>query len=344
MTYTNRITERIIKFTTITFVALVLLIFNARLAQAQGNTQHDNHVKNVGIDIRVASEVSEITSAIPMESINSPFAELKPVFVPGGNRLYFSRSFHPGNTGGRNDQEDIWYTEYIKTTGKWAEPARMPGYLNNEGANFIESVSVTGDTIVLGNQYLKRGKMRNGVSYSVNVNGTWSRPIPIYVEDDYNMSNHENHYVDLQSGIILSAIERDGTTGKRDLYVSFWNGESATAPVNLGNTINTEYEESSPYLAHDNKTLYFASKGHNGFGGHDIYVTTRLDESWTNWTTPQNLGAAVNGPLDEEFFTITHCGKFAIFAKQVSIHNTDLYRIATTVLSKQPIEAVASID
>lgn len=168
---------------------------------------------------------------------------------------------------------------------------------------------------------------------------------PIYVEDDYNMSSHENHYVDLQNGVILSAIERSGSTGKRDLYVSFWNGESATKPVNLGNTINTEFEESSPYLARDNKTLYFASKGHNGFGGHDIYVSTRLDESWTNWTTPQNLGAAVNGPLDEEFFTITHCGKYAIFAKQVSIHNTDLFTISTTVISEQQTMdgAVASI-
>lgn len=162
------------------------------------------------------------------------------------------------------------------------------------------------------------------------------------MEDDYNMSSHENHYVDLQHGIILSAIEREGTTGSRDLYVSFWNGKSGTVPVNLGNVINTEFEESSPYLAADNKTLYFASKGHNGFGGHDIYVSTRLDESWTNWTTPQNLGPAVNGPMDEEFFTITHCGKYAVFAKQVSIHNTDLFRIPTkTIRNPQPENVIS---
>ena len=41
------------------------------------------------------------------------------------------------------------------------------------------------------------------------------------------------------------------------------------------------------------KTLYFASKGHNGYGGYDIYVTERLDESWTNWSAPKNLGHAI---------------------------------------------------
>jgi len=72
-----------------------------------------------------------------------------------------------------------------------------------------------------------------------------------------------------------------------------WDGITATKPVNMGSVINTEFEESSPFLANDMKTLYFASKGHNGYGGYDIYVTERLDESWTNWSAPKNLGHAI---------------------------------------------------
>lgn len=126
------------------------------------------------------------------------------------------------------------------------------------------------------------------------------------------------------------------TKGERDLYVSFWDGEKASEPVNMGGMINTEFEESSPYLADDLKTLYFASKGHHGYGGFDIYVTTRLDDSWINWSTPKNLGPAVNGRLDDEFFSITHCGNFAIFSKQISIHNSDLYKISMHELFGQP--------
>ena len=104
----------------------------------------------------------------------------------------------------------------------------------------------------------------------------------------------------------------------------------------MGEVLNTNLEESSPYLDPDNKTLYFASKGHNGYGGYDIFVTTRLDDTWTNWSEPENLGPAINGLMDEEFFSITHCGNYAVFSKQVSVHNTDIYRISIEELFIDP--------
>jgi hypothetical protein len=243
--------------------------------------------------------------------------------------LYFSRAYHPGNTFGESDAEDIWYSTFDKTSDTWSEAVRMTGLLNNNGPNFINNVSVSGDTVILGNQYGKKGKMRAGLSYSVNVDGQWSAPLSINILNDYNMSSHANAFVSLKSGVIIKAIQRGETFGERDLYVSFWDGVKATEPVNMGGVINTSLEESSPFLAADNKTLYFASKGHAGFGGYDIFVTTRLDDSWTNWSEPQNLGTAVNGSLDDEFFSITKCGKYAVFSKQVSVHNVDLFKITT---------------
>lgn len=298
-----------------------------------------NPIKTAGKVINVADNVNVEAKAISMRSsINSPFAELKPAFAPNGDKLYFSRVGHPSNTNGVSDREDIWYALYDSTMNSWSEPIRMPGYLNNEGPNFIENVSKTGDTIILGNQYLKKGKMKSGVSYSVNVNGEWTFPTPINILDDYNMSEHGSHFVSLKLGVIISSVQRTESFGQRDLYVSFWNGEYATEPVNMGNIINTNMEESSPYLACDNKTLYFASKGHNGYGGYDIFMTTRLDDSWTNWTVPVNLGPAVNGHMDEEFFSITHCGRFAIFTKQINVHNEDLYKLPIEELFKKSKE------
>jgi OmpA-OmpF porin, OOP family len=297
-----------------------------------------NHLTASGEAINVSKDVNVNGRAIRMnEKINSAYTELKPVFAPHGDKLYFSRSFYPYNTTGEKDPEDIWYSEFDATIGDWSDPVRMSGLLNNGGPNFIENVSATGDTIILGNQYLHRGKMRNGVSYSVNIHGEWIAPKPIIVENDYNMSTHENHFVSLKSGIILLAEQREGTVGDRDLYVSFWNGEYATEPINMGSMLNTDLEEASPFIAADNKTLFFASKGHNGYGGYDIFMSKRLDDTWTNWSTPENLGPAINGPLDEEFLIITHCGRYAIFTKQVEIHNTDLFKISTTDLFNVPI-------
>src|SRR5687768_5551226 len=65
-------------------------------------------------------------------------------------------------------------------------------------------------------------------------------------------------------------------------------------------------------------------------------MTTRLDDSWTNWTVPVNLGPAVNGHMDEEFFSITHCGRYAIFTKQMNVHNEDLYKIPVEELFSKP--------
>lgn len=316
-----------------TLIIVVLICSYTAKAQEVAPSYLSHPAKNADKRINFASNINYSAKAVPMNSsICSPYPELKPAFAPHGDKLYFSRVGHPNNTFGEDDLEDIWYCQYDTTTDVWSQPIRMPGFLNNSGPNYIENVSITGDTIILGNQYLKKGKMRAGVSYSVNVNGTWSVPQPILIKNDYNISVHENHFVSLKRGVIISAIQRAETSGDRDLYVSFWNGESASEPVNMGAIINSEMEESSPYLACDNETLYFASKGHNSYGGFDIFVTKRLDDSWTNWSVPQNLGPAVNGPLDEEFFSITHCGRFAIFSKQVSVHNVDLFKVTTAEL------------
>ncbi len=344
MTLNSRIKERAINAAMIALLFVSTGIYSC-FAQAQRLKPiqpGDYSISQAGIsgkNIRLASNTNVDAIAVPLHAaINSPYAELKPALAPDGNRLYFSRSEHPNNVFGEADMEDIWYSERDRTSNTWSDPIRMGGILNNEGPNYINNVSMSGDTLILGNQYGKKGKMRAGLSYSVNVRGQWSAPTPIQIENDYNISDHANAFVSLKNGVIIKAIQRIETFGQRDLYVSFWDGEVATEPINMGGVINTDLEEASPYLAADNKTLYFASKGHEGYGGYDIFVTRRLDESWTNWTEPENLGPAVNGALDDEFFSISHCGKHAIFSKQVNVHNVDLFKISTDELFGIPVK------
>ncbi len=91
--------------------------------------------------------------------------------------------------------------------------------------------------------------MRAGLSYSVNVNGQWSAPTPIHIQNDYNVSEHANAFRFLEEWCRHICH----STGKKPwanatLYVSFWNGVEATEPVNMGAVINSNLEESSPYL------------------------------------------------------------------------------------------------
>src|SRR5260221_8107730 len=341
MTLSIRIKERGINAMMVALFFLALGLYsiagNAQGTKAVQRKSDQTQVADAGKSDHVAAPANKEVNAVPLHaSVNSAYAELKPTLSPDGSRLYFSRSHHPENTFGESDAEDIWYSSFDKTTNTWSDPIRMSGVLNNEGPNFINNVSITGDTLILGNQYGKKGKMRAGLSYSVNVKGQWSTPVSIVVENDYNMSQHANAFVSVKNGVIIKAIQRGESIGERDLFVSFWDGVRATEPINMGAVINSELEESSPFLAADNKTLYFACKEHGGSGGYDIFVTTRLDESWTNWSVPQNLGSTVNGALDDEFFSISPCGNHAVFSKQVSVHNVDLYKVSTENLIGLP--------
>ena len=328
-----KIKEKGINAAVFFFVILVIGIcsYNAKAQSSTPNTsavagqesqsKEDNTITHAS-NVKIHTKAESLKSAI-----NGPYEELKPALSPNGKRLYFSRFMHPDNTHSE-DYEDIWYCEFDEETFAWSDPVRLHGELNNAGPNYINNVSQSGDTVILGNQYLKNGKMRAGLSFSVNEHGQWSAPQNIHVKNDYNISDQANAFVALGSGVIISAIQRTESVGGRDLYVSFWNGREATEPINMGEVINTDLEESSPYLDADNKTMFFASKGHNGYGGYDIFVTKRLDDTWTTWSEPENLGPAINGSMDDEFFSITHCGNYAVFSKQVSVHNVDIFRIS----------------
>jgi outer membrane protein OmpA-like peptidoglycan-associated protein len=105
-----------------------------------------------------------------------------------------------------------------------------------------------------------------------------------------------------------------------------------TEPLNLGKVVNTAAEESAPFLAADDKTLYFSSNGFSGYGGSDIYVSKRLDDTWTNWSEPENLGAEINSPLEDLFFNIPANSEHAYYSRGVTETNTDIYRVKLPIM------------
>ena len=98
----------------------------------------------------------------------------------------------------------------------------------------------------------------------------------------------------------------------------------------LGPTLNTPGDEYAPFLAPDGKTLYFASDGHPGYGNLDIFVTTRLDDSWTRWSEPLNLGPGVNTKRLECYFQLPAQGAYAYLSATepgAADSDYDLYRL-----------------
>jgi outer membrane protein OmpA-like peptidoglycan-associated protein len=117
-----------------------------------------------------------------------------------------------------------------------------------------------------------------------------------------------------------------------------------TEPLNLGNDINSAHMESAPYLAPDNETLYFSSMGFSGYGGADIYISRRLDDTWTNWTEPENLGPDINSPEDDIFFNIPPSGKYAYFAKADESDAGNINRIEMPIFYQPaPVVSISGV-
>jgi hypothetical protein len=82
----------------------------------------------------------------------------------------------------------------------------------------------------------------------------------------------------------------------------------------VGQQINTPFLDRSPFLHPDMQTLYFSSSGHGGFGKMDVFKTTRLDDTWTNWSTPVNLGREINTPNNDWGYKVSTDGATAYFS------------------------------
>jgi outer membrane protein OmpA-like peptidoglycan-associated protein len=282
------------------------------------------------------------------ENINSPFRETAPVFSPDGNTLYFSRAEHPENTGGIDDPMDIWYSTYNPSTGEWSVAQNIGSPLNTAGANYMTIVKANRDeyVAVLGNTYKKDGSMRTGVSVTSRLasqgEDSWEQPAAFRITEDYNFSENADFTLSDNRRVLIYSAQRNEGKGDNDLWVSFLqeNG-NFSRPLNLGQTVNTACAETSPFLAPDMKTLYFASCGFAGYGGMDLYMTKRLDDTWTNWTTPVNLGPLVNSSEDEMYLTMAPNGDI-FFSRGDRNGDMDILR-ATTPLFKEPAHEVRII-
>jgi flagellar motor protein MotB len=315
------------------FVLLVAFVAGPYLALCQLDQNLGGH------QIRISKMIETAVVAEPLDGkVNSQYLEYGPTFTKDGERLYFSRQYHPANTGGKDD-EDIWFSEFDDATQSWKEAINMGWPLNNNGPNFICGVGVDGDTLLLGNVYGKKGRMKAGLSISIRAGDTWSFPIPVSIENDYNMDFRTSFDLSTDRKVLLIAQKKTDSRGGLDLYVAFRkedhrNPYSGTESVNIGPVINSVGDETSPFLAFDNRTLYFASNGHNGYGKLDIFVSRRLDETWTNWSEPENLGPGINTAYDDAFFGFTPRGRYAYYSRGLTPSNSDLYRVDMTYLFK----------
>ncbi len=233
-------------------------------------------------------------------TVNSDAEESMPVFSKDSSFLYFARTYDPSNTGGASDL-DIWVSKK-NSSGEYIDCERVKD-LDNKLNNAVFGISTDENTLYLLDSYEGKKDKIKGCAISNKKGNTWSAPIHLDIPTLDIEGDLYGFHVNKAENVILISHKGPGTIGEEDLYVSVKEGEGWSAPIHLGNVINTVGYEISPFLSEGQDTLYFSSNGHGGIGDADIFYSIRQGESWTEWGTPVNLGDKINSPKFDAYFS-----------------------------------------
>jgi OOP family OmpA-OmpF porin len=261
--------------------------------------------------------------ALPQD-VNSGGMNLRPLISGDGQTLYFSRIQHPGNLGGKRDLQDIYVSTRLGENS-WAEAQNLGQPVNNRNVNSAVATNAAGTELLLISSYKK---IKAPLAIARKVGEQWTEPEAVLVKDYYNSSEYMDFYWSPVADVLFLAIQREDSRGDQDLYVCLREEDGNWgAPQNLGVSINTASADFAPFLAADGRTLLFASYGHRGLGGSDLYFSTRLDESWTNWSAPVNFGKGVNSQGEETYASMPDRMDELFFSSyRAGAEKRDLYR------------------
>jgi len=276
------------------------------------------------------------------DAVNTKYPEYLPMLDPTGRKLYFTSDRKGGISVELADDadfdEDLFFIE--KKDGIWSTPQLMPEPINTTNNDGAASFSADGQMMVYGacGRGDRVGSCDLYISYLEG--NQWSKPV--------NMGNVVNsEHWDAHSTIsydgnkIIFVSNRDGGYGAGDIYMTERNvfGDWGV-PVNLGSIVNTPFDEASPFISQDGKTLYFSSYGHPGYGSYDIFKTVVENGKWS---VPVNLGRPLNTAGDDKYFTIGGAGELGYFSSDRD-GNLDLFEVEIPEdMRPQPTVVVSGI-
>lgn len=238
--------------------------------------------------------------------VNSKSQQYFPVITADGKELYFTAREERKN-------ENIYRTTNFN--GKWSTPEEIKE-LNTPFNEGTCSISADGKIMIFTSCESTRDRMGYGscdLFLTEKRGDQWSTPINL--GPNVNSRNWESQPSLSADGRTLYFVsDRKGGQGKRDIWVTTLSEQNEWMPaVNLGKTINTIEDDISPYIHANGHTLYFASEGHLGFGGLDLFKSELQN---MEWSTPQNLGYPINDHAEQVSLVVSADGSKGYFSKE----------------------------
>lgn len=260
-------------------------------------------------------------------NVNSIYPDYAPVVIYRSDILLFT-SKRPDNTGHDKDDDGFYYEDIYQAKGeswnRWKEPSRYDTsnvkrrgifsllFNKAEVVNEINTEDHDG-SITLSPDSTDLYIFRYGDIMKANWDGThWERPNRIGEEIDARASHEPSIFLSRDGKTLFFVSDRKGGAGQKDIWMCDREGDKWGKPYNPGMQVNSPFNEDSPFLTPDGKTLYFSSEGHNSMGGYDVFYCTRNDKG--AWSAPVNMGAPVNNGGDDIFYTPLENGSGAYYS------------------------------
>jgi outer membrane protein OmpA-like peptidoglycan-associated protein/Tol biopolymer transport system component len=228
--------------------------------------------------------------------------------------------------------EDLYISRRVD--GVWTKAVPIGKPVNVKGQHDATiGLSPDGHTL-----YVYNDDRGNGDIYeSIDEDGAWTQPK--LMEKTINTDGHEpDASLTFDGKRLYFTSDKPGGFGGHDIYYSDWDDEKLKwgDAVNVGNVLNTPYEERSVFIHPDGETMYFASKGHNTMGGYDLFYSKLVDGKWT---TPVNLGPPVNTPDDDVQLVVAGNGRYGYCSsyRQGGYGEKDIYVITFLGPEKPPV-------
>ncbi|WP_378178520.1 OmpA family protein [Aquimarina sp. SS2-1] len=270
-------------------------------------------------------------------TINSEYSDYAPSFNHRGDIVFASSRSKNAKVHEWNQMPflDLFSSTIKEDNVSTEEPKKLKGKINTKFHESSTSFTKDGNTVYFTRNNFtnnKLGKSRKGVVllklYKATYNNNrWSDVTELSFNSDNYSISHPALSPDGKQ--LYFASDMKGTRGKSDLFVvDILPGGKYGKPRNLGDDINTEARETFPYISNDGR-LYFASDGHVGLGGLDVFVAvTKEDGGYEVF----NVGKPINSPKDDFSFVIDEETKTGYFAsnRKGGKGNDDIYSFKQT--------------
>lgn len=307
--------------------------FDHYLELIQDTSGLPSRVKILNSSIRFAlSQMEYSADKLPEKlkgDINTVDDEYFPSLSVDGSALVFTRQIRetPDNSK-MVSREDLYYTLYQDTA--YAPPEAFPYPINTGRNEGTQSLSQDGRIMFF--TACNRSDTKGGcdIYFCIKSGDKWSDPVNL----DYPVNSRywdSTPFLGQDGKQLFFASNRPGGSGGMDIWQSTLQPDrSWSPPRNLGSMVNTALDEMSPIMLVDGKTFFFASNGHIGMGGFDLYQCDLTNPYKSS--LPVNLGYGINTCFDEDALTINAGSNFGLFASNrdtsagKDIYETDMSR------------------